>query len=127
MKKFFYSLLLLATLLAPAAVTSFAGAADPAPICNNVASHTQVCGEINNGTLQNPIINDLKVALNIISIVAGFGAVIMVVLGGIKLTTANGDPSSIKTGRDQIIYALIGVVVVIFSQAIVAFVLNKIG
>lgn len=126
MKKKICALLVLLGLIMPLGVPAAAGAINIFPVCNGAASKSVVCQEQANGN-KNPIINALKVALDIISIVAGFAAVILVILGGIKFTISGGDPSATKSARDTIIYALIGVVVVLFSQTIIAFVLDKIG
>lgn len=67
----------------------------------------------------------LRVVLNLVSILAGVMAVLMLIIAGIKYITSNGDSGSIKSAKDTIIYALVGVLVVIFAQAIVAFVLKK--
>jgi type IV secretory pathway VirB2 component (pilin) len=53
---------------------------------------------------------------------AGIVAVIVIVVGGIRYTTANGDPGKIKAGKDTILYAIVGIVVIIMATAITQFV-----
>ncbi len=127
MKNKFYALAItLAVLLGSAvALPVPAGAANVFRACDSVAGGTAVCKEESSNKGKNPVINAMKIALEILSIIVGFAAVVLIILGGIKFMMAGGDPSSIKSGRDTVIYALIGVAVVIFAQAIVAFVLNK--
>lgn len=67
----------------------------------------------------------IEAAINILSVVVGVIAVIMVIIGGLKYVTSNGDSSSISSAKNTIIYALIGIVIVAIAQAIVRFVLNK--
>ena len=54
--------------------------------------------------------------------VAGAIAVIIIVIGGIRYITSTGDSSRIKAAKDTILYAVIGLVVVIIARAIVGFV-----
>lgn len=68
----------------------------------------------------------MTVVLNILSIVAGFIAVVMVIVSGIKFMTAAGDASQISSARQSLIYALVGIIVVAFSQFIVHFVIGKV-
>jgi hypothetical protein len=75
----------------------------------------------------NPVITVIKDVLSLLSIVIGLAAIIMLIVGGLKYVLSNGDPSGIKSARDTIIYALVGIVVVIFSESIVAFVLDKLN
>ncbi|HTB48578.1 MAG TPA: hypothetical protein VK712_00685 [Verrucomicrobiae bacterium] len=124
---------LLALLLAPAAVlTSHAGAVEIFSNCGNgsVGGSPDVCGDVsaqqgNNGT-NNPIVNIIKGAIDIISVVVGIGAVIGIVLSGVRLITASGDANAIASARTGLVYSLIGVLVAALAQAIVAFVLDKI-
>jgi hypothetical protein len=64
--------------------------------------------------------------VNTLLIVLGMIAVIMIVIGGIRYTTSNGDASQIKGAKDTILYAVIGLIVAIMSYAIVQFVLASV-
>lgn len=68
----------------------------------------------------------LKDIVNIILYILGAIAVIMIVIGGIKYTTSNGDSSSVKSAKDTILYSVVGLVVAIMAYAIVNFVLANI-
>lgn len=90
--------------------------------CNGV-------GQLGNGGCGtgsgNQLSNDLKTVVELLSIVAGVAAVIMVIISGIKFITAQGDPSGISSARSSLLYALVGLVIVAAAQAIVHFVLGK--
>ena len=65
---------------------------------------------------------------NIISVllfVAGAVAVIMIILGGIRYITSNGDQAQVKAAKDTIMYAIIGLIVAILAYAIVKFIVSK--
>lgn len=66
----------------------------------------------------------MRNVINTILVVLGMIAVIMIIIGGIRYTTSNGDSSSIKSAKDTILYAVIGLAVAILSFAIVDFVLR---
>jgi hypothetical protein len=66
-------------------------------------------------------------AVNGLSIVLGVTAVIIIIIAGIRMTLSTGDPAKIKQSRDAVIYAAVGLVVAVLAQAIVRFVLNRIG
>jgi hypothetical protein len=129
MKRILLTILLTTGILIPVfALPSSVYAVDVFQACSEVggASGTQACKAAGEGTTSNPIVEILKVVLEILSIVVGIASVVGVILGGIKFITSNGEPSSVKSARDTVLYSLIGAVVVIFAQAIVAFVLDTI-
>lgn len=67
----------------------------------------------------------IKNVINLILTVLGMIAVIMIIIGGIRYTTSNGDASGIKGAKDTILYAVVGLIVAILSYAIVNFVLGR--
>lgn len=60
-----------------------------------------------------------------ISIVAAI-AVLMVVIGGMRYILSQGDPKGVSQAKSTIIYALLGLVIAIFAQAVVTFTLGGI-
>ena len=54
----------------------------------------------------------------------GIISVIMMVVGGLKYVISAGDPSQLKTARETIIYAVVGLVVAMLAFAIVKFVVK---
>lgn len=86
-------------------------------------SSSSLCG----ATKQDDAPDIIKNVITTILIVLGMVAVIMIVIGGIRYTTSNGDASAIKSAKDTILYAVIGLVVAIFSFAIVNFVIERIS
>lgn len=67
----------------------------------------------------------VKIVINTILVVLGMIAVIMIVVGGVRYTTSNGDSSAIKSAKDTILYAVVGLVVAIMSFSIVNFVVGR--
>ena len=67
-------------------------------------------------------INDI---VNILFIVVGSLAVIILIIGGIRYITSTGDSARIQKAKDTILYAIIGIIVVILARAIVGFVVGQ--
>lgn len=69
--------------------------------------------------------NTLKLAINVFSMIVGFAAIIMIIVGGLKYIISNGESSNINSAKNTILYAIIGLVVVALAQVVVRFVLQK--
>ena len=63
----------------------------------------------------------LAIAFGVIAAVT----VLMIVIAGFRLTIAQGSPQETTKARNTIVYALIGLVISLSAEAIVAFVLGK--
>lgn len=61
----------------------------------------------------------------ILLFVVGAVSVIMIIVGGIKYVTSNGDASKVKSAKDTVMYSVAGVVVALLAYAIVSFVLRQ--
>lgn len=68
---------------------------------------------------------DIQTLLMNVYIVAGIVAVIAIVIGGVRYTTSGGEASNIKAAKDTILYAVVGLVVVISAAIITNFVINR--
>lgn len=66
----------------------------------------------------------IKNVINTILMVLGMIAVIMIIAGGIRYTTSNGDSNQTKAAKDTILYSVVGLVIAILAFAIVNFVLE---
>lgn len=59
--------------------------------------------------------------------IAGGIALIIIIIGGIKFITSQGDPQATAKARNTIIYAALGLVISISAFAIVTFVVGRLG
>jgi len=66
----------------------------------------------------------IKTIANILLFILGAIAVVMIIIGGIKYATSNGDSSSITSAKNTILYSVIGLIVAILAYAIVNFILD---
>ena len=78
-------------------------------------------GTVNNFNIGTAITN----IVNIMLYALGAIAVIMIVVGGIRYTTSNGDSNGIQSAKNTILYAVAGLVVAILAYAIVNFVVSN--
>jgi hypothetical protein len=63
--------------------------------------------------------------LQILTVVAGIAAVIMIVLSGFRYITSGGDTTKVAGAKSALVYAIVGLFVVALAQVIVHFVLAK--
>lgn len=94
--------------------------------CSGAASASAVCSNKNNS---NPISGKdgiLLKATRIVAVIAGVAAVIMIIIGAIKYVTSGGDSSAAGSAKNTIIFALIGLVVIVLAQAIITFVVSQV-
>jgi len=112
-------------------VPSYVGASPASEIKGGVdavgGNETQTTTDANgNQTTTTVTLADrIKTIVNIMLYVLGAIAVIMIVIGGIRYTTSNGDSSSITGAKNTILYAIVGLVIAILAYAIVNFVLTS--
>ena len=62
---------------------------------------------------------------NTLFFVIGALAVIMIIFGGIRYATSNGDAGNVKKAKDTILYSVVGLIVTLMAYAIVAFVIDQ--
>lgn len=125
-KKLPYLLASLATLFCLALVPLQPAYADTGDVLNTCkaqgASGTSICGDQGGGGLFSVIRSIIQVLL----IIAGIIAVIMIIIGGIRYTTSNGDQADVKAAKDTILYSVVGLVVTIAAYSIVTWVIGQI-
>ena len=76
-------------------------------------------------TTPNSFSSVLTTVTNILLFLMGAVSVIMIIIGGFMYVTAAGDAGRIKTAKNTILYAVIGLIVAIFAWAIVSFVVQQ--
>ncbi len=102
-------------------------------ICDGGGVEPEICGDIEGSqspTAVNPLYGPEGIVTRAIyglSLAIGVVAILVIIIGGIKMTLSSGDAGKVKGARDQVIYACVGLIVAALAQAIVWFVLRKIG
>lgn len=132
MKKIFNPALLVATFIGmfaiilapvPAIAGPFDGAIGEACKGANLSNNDKTCESAKAGdTLDKRV----QFIVNLLTIVVGIAAVILIIVNGLKFITSNGDSNSITSAKQGIIYAIVGLIIVALAQVIVRFVINRI-
>lgn len=126
----FGTLAAMALLIAVPALTPVAASAATIQdsLCNSVDTLTVNgsgdCSSTGQGT--ETVNGIVATVVNMLSVLVGVVAVIMIIWGGMRYVTSGGDSGKVTTAKNTIIYALLGLVVVALSQFIVKFVLAKV-
>lgn len=68
----------------------------------------------------------IKKVINVISVIAGAAAVLMIIVGGFRYVTSAGNAEATKAARNTIVYAVVGLIIIALAQIIVHFVLNNV-
>ena len=69
--------------------------------------------------------NILKNVVQLVAILVGIAATIMIMVAGFKYATAGGEANKIASAKSTLIYALVGLVIAAMAQLIVGFVLKQ--
>lgn len=90
----------------------------------SMASEDGECAD--DGTGENSLSSVIKNIINIFSIIVGAVSVIMIIIGGFRYIISAGDSSGVSGAKNTILYAIVGLVIVLFAQVIVRFVLTNV-
>ena len=66
-----------------------------------------------------------KTITNVLLFIIGAISVIMLIIGGIRYTTSNGDSGAVTNAKNTILYAVIGIIVALLAYALVNFVITS--
>ena len=134
-KRILLSAMVALGLVAPALVPIAAGAVEGGAEIRNGAL---ACGanlsfspgsncDADGETASTAVNNIITTGIDIISVIVGIAAVIMIIVGGFKYITSNGDSGTVSGAKNTILYAIVGLVVVALAQLIVRFVVSELG
>ena len=97
-----------------------AGAINFFPACG-ANSKTEIC----KSKKADDIGSMTQIIINLLLFIIGIVAVIMIIIGGIKYITSNGNSQQVTSAKDTVLYSVIGLVVALMAYAIVNFVLAQ--
>ena len=86
---------------------------------------SEYCQSLKGGGTDNPFLDTISKVSTVVAFVAGILAVMWIIFMGIKMQTSSGDPQKVTAARNGIIYAAVGLVVVIVARSVVAFIISK--
>lgn len=91
--------------------------------CSGVNCVTSGANKADTGP--NSLTDQIRSITNVLLFVLGAVAVIMIIIGGFKYVTSNGDSNNIQSAKNTILYAIIGIIVAIMAYAIVNWVATR--
>lgn len=95
-------------------------------LCQGDAAQSAVCRDRNSAT-SNPLTgNDGFIfdIINILSLFAGIAAIIIIIIAALRMITSSGNSDSVAGSRRAIVYALVGLVVIVLARVIIGFVIT---
>jgi amino acid transporter len=85
----------------------------------------QGIGETGGDCSGSGLIHAVTAAVNILSLITGIAALIMIIVGGFKYITSGGDSNKVSNAKSTLIYALVGLFVAAVAQVLVHFVIHE--
>lgn len=79
------------------------------------------------GTSGSGLMSAIRTIINVLLIFASLVAVIMIIYGGVRYIISRGDEDEAAAAKNTILYAVIGLIVIGLSAAIVNFVIGAIS
>ncbi|MDB5177183.1 MAG: conserved rane protein of unknown function [Candidatus Saccharibacteria bacterium] len=71
--------------------------------------------------------NQVESLLMTVYVIAGIVAVMAIIYGGVRYTLSGGDSGNVKSAKDTILYAIVGLVVIMMAAAITDFVIKNVA
>ena len=126
-KRFVMSVMLMSLCLFAAPISAVAYDAFSGVDCSGAQANSAVCTD---KTTKDPISDAdgkglISNITDIIAIVAGAFAIVMIIVSGYRFITSGGDSAKITDARKTLTAALIGVAVIILARTIIAFTIGQ--
>ncbi len=107
-------------------------------MAGGAAPGTDICDEVNKNTIPNweilcggggesELMDTVRNILNAVYFWVAIVTVIVIIIGGVKYMTSQGDAGKVKSAKDTIMYAIIGLIVTLLAFAITNFILRSVG
>ena len=90
--------------------------------CTSATEDSKVC-KGSSETIE-PLVSTI---VNVLLFAIGIASVIMIIVGGLRYVTSNGDSARITAAKNTILYSVIGLVVALLAFVIVNFVVAQFG
>jgi hypothetical protein len=63
---------------------------------------------------------------NVVAVVAGIAAVVMIMVAGFKFITSTGDSGKVQEAKKTLTWSVVGLVVIVLARSIIIFVLERV-
>ena len=80
---------------------------------------------VRSGSITTGVETLAKKVVNIFSIIVGVISVIMIIYAGLRYITSGGESGGVSGAKNTLLYAVIGLIIVVLAQVIVRIVLSQ--
>ncbi len=99
--------------------------------CTGRTASSSICVDNNPAAdAENPIFGPkgiLTTVINLLSVITGIVAVIIIILAGLKYISSGSNPQDVTQARERILYAFVGLIIAALAQVLVRFIIGKVG
>ena len=74
---------------------------------------------------EDKIMGIIREIINVMSLIVGSICVLMIIFGGFRYMISGGESAGVTSAKNTILYAVVGLVVVLLAQALVRFVFTR--
>ena len=67
------------------------------------------------------LVNSVITIINALLVLAAIAAIVFIIIGGVRYVTAQGDEDAVALAKNTVIYAIIGIIVILLAAVIVNF------
>ena len=111
-------------------IPSSASAVDvTTPLCSEVGDKPVVCEDAKNGNTTDPAFGADGVvtkAIRLFLMIVGIIAIFVILVNAVRMITSMGSPDSFNSAKNGLIFAVVGLVIVLLAQTIITFVVRKV-
>lgn len=94
-----------------------------AAACSSTNNSVDVSCLPHPGSSQGVVQTALQIAIGVIAAIS----LLFITIGGLRYVLSEGDPQAVSKAKGTVLYALIGLAVALVAQAIVVFVIGRLG
>ena len=73
------------------------------------------------------LVNSVINIVNALLVLAAIAAIVFIIIGGVRYITAQGDEDAVEQAKNTIIYAIIGIIIILLAAVIVNFFVAQVG
>lgn len=125
MRTIIIQITLILSLLAGFTLVPISVSAGCAPPGSSQGQEETGIGEAGGDCTDSGVTSAISAAVNILSYVAGFLAIVMILVSGFKYITSGGDSNKVGSAKNTLIFALVGIAIAAMAQFIAHYVYNQ--
>lgn len=129
LKLLILSIISLGLMLVPTVAAPVFAAVDPtAGVCDSLSAAQKAANPVCTASSNDPVTGKNGIIMTIANLVAYFAggiAIIMIIFAAFRIVKSSGDSGKITQARETILYAIVGLIVIVLARVIVGLVISK--